>query len=148
MKTVWKDNLLMEPLSVRQATRTGTAVCLPGGVVDVSYPKSTTRRGRCQEGGMICPTLTRNAEGSILKYDGIMEMNDEKQKRRVYRIRKLTPRECFRLMGVNDEDIDKIQASGVSKSQQYKMAGNSIVVDCLYYIFRSLFTEQEKTTLF
>lgn len=55
------------------------------------------------------------------------------------RIRKLTPRECFRLMGVSDADIDKIQAAGISKSQQYKMAGNSIVVNCLSAIFRQLF---------
>ena len=58
-----------------------------------------------------------------------------------YRIRKLTPRECFRLMGVTEADIDKIQQSGVSQSQQYKMAGNSIVVDCLYHMFRKMFTE-------
>ena len=58
-----------------------------------------------------------------------------------YRIRKLTPRECFRLMGVTETDIDKIQQSGVSQSQQYKMAGNSIVVDCLYHLFRKMFTE-------
>ena len=56
-----------------------------------------------------------------------------------FRIRKLTPRECFRLMGVSDADIDKIQAAGISKSQQYKMAGNSIVVNCLSAIFRQLF---------
>lgn len=55
------------------------------------------------------------------------------------RIRKLTPRECFRLMGVNDRDIDKIQAAGISKSQQYKMAGNSIVVNTLAAIFKNLF---------
>ena len=59
------------------------------------------------------------------------------------RIRKLTPRECFRLMGVTEADIDKIQQSGVSQSQQYKMAGNSIVVDCLYHLFRKMFTETE-----
>ena len=43
-----------------------------------------------------------------------------------YRIRKLTERECFRLMGVCEEYIDLIQAAGISRSQQYKMAGNSI----------------------
>lgn len=58
-----------------------------------------------------------------------------------YRIRKLTPRECFRLMGVSETNIDKIQQSGVSQSQQYKMAGNSIVVDCLYHLFRKMLTE-------
>jgi DNA (cytosine-5)-methyltransferase 1 len=59
------------------------------------------------------------------------------------RIRKLTPRECFRLMGVDDADIDKIQASGISNSQQYKCAGNSIVVDTLYHLFRKMFCETE-----
>lgn len=57
------------------------------------------------------------------------------------RIRKLTTRECFRLMGVDDADIDKIQAAGISKSQQYKMAGNSIVVHVLHQIFHALFIE-------
>lgn len=63
-----------------------------------------------------------------------------------YRIRKLTPRECFRLMGVSEEDIDNIQQSGISKTQQYKMAGNSIVVDVLYHIFRKLFIDKKQET--
>ena len=61
-----------------------------------------------------------------------------------FRIRKLTPRECFRLMGVDDKDIDKIQAAGVSNSGQYKLAGNSIVVDVLFHIFRKMFIETEQ----
>lgn len=67
-------------------------------------------------------------------------------KGKIFKIRKLTPRECFRLMGVDDDDIDKIQASGISNSAQYVMAGNSIVVDVLYHIFRKMFIEtgQEK----
>ena len=56
-----------------------------------------------------------------------------------YRIRKLTPRECFRLMGMRDDDIDKIQEAGISNTQQYKLAGNSIVVDVLEAIFKNLF---------
>lgn len=55
------------------------------------------------------------------------------------RIRKLTPRECFRLMGMNDYDIDKIQQAGISNTQQYKLAGNSIVVNVLEAIFKELF---------
>lgn len=58
-----------------------------------------------------------------------------------FRIRKLTPRECFRLMGVDDEDIDKIQAAGISNSNQYRLAGNSIVVDVLFHLFRKMFIE-------
>ena len=61
-----------------------------------------------------------------------------------FRIRKLTPRECFRLMGVDDSDIDKIQAAGISNSGQYKLAGNSIVVDVPYHIFRKMFIEAEE----
>lgn len=68
------------------------------------------------------------------------------------RIRKLTPRECGRLMGVSDADIDKIQQAGISDSQQYKMYGNSIVVDTLVNgIFKPLFAReetQEELTLF
>ena len=68
-----------------------------------------------------------------------------------YRIRKLTPRECFRLMDVCESDIDKIQASGVSESQQYKLAGNSIVVSVMALTFKNLFSKemvQEQLTLF
>ena len=56
-----------------------------------------------------------------------------------YRIRKLTPRECFRLMGMRDDDISKIQQAGISNTQQYKMAGNSIVINVLEGIFKKLF---------
>lgn len=69
-----------------------------------------------------------------------------------FSIRKITPRECFRLMAVSDTDIDKIQAAGISKSQQYKLAGNSIVVDVLEAIFRKMFidpsNEDAQLTLF
>ena len=60
-----------------------------------------------------------------------------------FRIRKLTPRECFRLMDVEESDIDTIQSSGVSNSAQYRLAGNSIVVNVLYHIFRKMFVETE-----
>lgn len=57
-----------------------------------------------------------------------------------YRIRKLTPRECFRLMGFTDEEFDRI--SGISNTQLYKMAGNSIVVNVLMAIFKELFNKK------
>ena len=59
------------------------------------------------------------------------------------KLRKLTPRETFRLMGVKDVDIDKIQALGFGNERQYKLAGNSIVVDVLANIFKELFKEEE-----
>ena len=60
-----------------------------------------------------------------------------------YSIRKLTPRECGRLMGVADEDITKMEKVN-SNSQLYKQFGNSIVVDVLCAIFKQLNIEQEK----
>ena len=57
-------------------------------------------------------------------------------------IRKLTPRECWRLMGVKDEQFDRLH--DISNSQLYKMAGNSIVVDVLEAIFRNLFSPEIK----
>lgn len=66
-----------------------------------------------------------------------------------FRIRKLTERTCFRLMGVDDKDIDKIQEAGISRSAQYQLAGNSIVVDVMVNIFDQLFYPmQESDTLF
>ena len=56
-------------------------------------------------------------------------------------VKKLSPRESFRLMGLDENSIDKIQQAGISKTQQYKMAGNSIVVNVLYHIFRKMFVD-------
>lgn len=53
-------------------------------------------------------------------------------------IRRLTPLECFRLMGFDDEDYQKIKELKISDTQAYKMAGNSIVVNCLTEIFKKL----------
>lgn len=61
-----------------------------------------------------------------------------------YWIRKLTPRECFRLMDVPEHLIDRLLSAGISNSQLYKLAGNSIVVAVLYHIFRKMFTETAK----
>lgn len=70
-------------------------------------------------------------------------------------VRKLTEKECFRLMGVPDEDIDKMRTCGISRSAQYKLAGNSIVAGrgekdengnfdgVLFNIFRKMFIDTE-----
>lgn len=55
-----------------------------------------------------------------------------------YRIRKLTPKECWRLMGFTDADVDKAVAVGISNAQLYKQAGNSIVVQVLEAIFKQM----------
>jgi len=60
------------------------------------------------------------------------------------RIRKLTPLECYRLMGFDDEDVDKCRTAGVSNSQIYKTAGNSIVVHVLEHIFRQMLPDKKR----
>ncbi len=104
-----------------------------------------------QIGNIVCEKGFSNPQrGRVYDIDGLSPNIDtfqgggrEPKIVQNYRIRKLTPRECFRLMGVSEEDIDKIQASGVSKTQQYKMAGNSIVVDVLLHIFRKMFINKK-----
>ena len=59
-----------------------------------------------------------------------------------YKIRKLTPLECYRIMGFSDTDFINAQKT-ISDSQLYKQAGNSIVVNVLESIFRNLFLEEE-----
>lgn len=53
------------------------------------------------------------------------------------RVRKLTERECFRLMGVKDEDFDRV-AKNQSKSSLYHLAGDSIITNCLMAIFKEM----------
>lgn len=112
-------------IQIPQATKKGYIECEQNGVADLSYPTSTTRRGRVQDNGNISPTLTAS-ETNICKIESLI------------RIRKLTPKECFRLMGFSDNDFTKAEKV-VSNSQLYKQAGNSIVVDVLYYILAELY---------
>ena len=111
---------------IPQATKQGYIECEVGGVADLSYPNSKTRRGRVQDGEKISPTITATETG-ICKIESPI------------RIRKLTPMECFRLMGFSDQDFDAAKNAGISNSQFYKQAGNSIVVDVLYYIYVELY---------
>lgn len=95
--------------------------------------------GNPQAGGVysscgVCPTLNTMQGGN--RQPKITEQ---------YRIRKLTPRECWRLMGVRDYQFDKLH--DISNSQLYKLAGNSIVVDVLMEIFRNLFIPGVKMTV-
>lgn len=112
-------------IAIRQATKKGYIECELGGVADLSYPESKIRRGRVQENGQICPTITATETG-VCRIESPI------------RIRKLTPKECFRLMGFSDENFEAAEKM-VSNSQLYKQAGNSIVVDVLYYILVELY---------
>lgn len=81
----------------------------------------------------LSPTITTGGG------DKVPNFVDEKDNR--YYIRRLTPRECGRLMGVSDEDIDKM-AEVNSDTQLYKQFGNSIVVDVMCAMFKNLNIEQ------
>lgn len=113
-------------VKIKQATKEGTIKCKVGGCYDASYPNSKTRRGMVQNDGDVVPTITASNSENI----NVIET--------VYRIRKLTPRECWRLMGYTDADFEKAQAAGVSNSQLYKQAGNAIVKQVLMAIFAKL----------
>lgn len=125
---------MIKSVKIRQATKEGTVIWNVGGVADLSFPASKTRRGRVQgNGGDICPTLMANNQ-DLFKLEA-----DEVQK---YRIRKLTPRECWRLMGFSDEDFEA--AAGVnSNTQLYAQAGNSIVVNVLEAIFGRMVDQRD-----
>lgn len=103
----------------------------------------------CLMGGVSgCVTTFATKDNLVCEIYNNMENNNqinlpEELRGKKFRIRKLTPRECFRLMGVDDKDIDKIQWAGLSNSAQYKLAGNSIVVDVLFHLFRKMFIETE-----
>lgn len=118
LTTVQKDNLLLEkPL-------------LLGGVGKENEFGSQYRQGNRVYSSDACAMalnsqLVGNAGGNSYLYNV------------GYRIRKLTPRECGRLMGVSDEDIDKMAAVN-SNTQLYKQFGNSIVVDVMCAMFKNL----------
>lgn len=80
----------------------------------------------------IAPTQTSNCGGSASSAT-VYKKNSE------FKIRKLTPKECWRLMGFSDQDFNKAQTTGLSNTQLYKQAGNSIVVPVLEEIFKNLF---------
>lgn len=80
----------------------------------------------------IAPTQTLNCGGSASSAT-VYKKNSE------FKIRKLTPKECWRLMGFSDQDFNKAQTTGLSNTQLYKQAGNSIVVPVLEEIFKNLF---------
>lgn len=119
---------VVEPLHIREATKKGYVEAYLYDSVNLEQPNSKTRRGRV--GNQVSNTLLCSCNVGVVASD--------------YRIRKLTPRECWRLMGVKDEQYDKLY--DISNTQLYKMAGNSIVVDVLMGIFKNLFLSDEGTS--
>lgn len=147
----------METIKIGQATKKGYIECVRGGVADFSFPSSKLRRGRVQGGGNISPTLMavndcggirrveieERKEPMLIGKDGTKATNEEisefakQYTGKKYRIRKLTPLECYRLMGVSDENAKKMLKVN-SNTQCYKQAGNSIVVPVLMALFSQM----------
>lgn len=118
---------LETPVKVNVANKKGYEEANPGDYVNITYPGSKTKRGRVGNG--VAHTLTCGDGNAVITEN--------------VRIRKLTPRECLRLMGWKDEQIDKIVAAKISGTQQYRQAGNGIVVQVLESIFKALFLSEE-----
>ena len=112
----------LEPkIRVKEATKQGYAEAEIGDSVNLSHPNSKTRRGRV--GKQIANTLLTGESQGVVEPD--------------FRIRKLTPRECWRLQGFPDWAFDKAQEVN-SNSQLYKQAGNSVTVNVIEVIAREL----------
>ena len=112
----------LEPkIRVKEATSQGYAEAEIGDSVNLSHPNSKTRRGRV--GKQIANTLLTGESQGVVEPD--------------FRIRKLTPRECWRLQGFPDWAFDKAQEVN-SNSQLYKQAGNSVTVNVITAIAKEL----------
>lgn len=108
-------------IRVREATKQGYAEASVGDSVNLSHPNPKTRRGRVGE-GVANTIVTGDSQGVVTPN---------------FRIRKLTPRECWRLQGFPDWAFDKAQEVN-SNSQLYKQAGNSVTVNVIKEIARYL----------
>lgn len=112
----------LEPkIRVKEATSKGYAEAEVGDSVNLSHPNSKTRRGRI--GKQVANTLLTGESQGVIEPD--------------FRIRKLTPRECWRLQGFPDWAFDKAQEVN-SNSQLYKQAGNSVTVNVIAAIAKEL----------
>lgn len=106
---------------IKEATPKGYAEAEIGDSVNLSHPNSKTRRGRV--GKQVANTLLTGESQGVVEPD--------------FRIRKLTPRECWRLQGFPDWAFDKAQEVN-SNSQLYKQAGNSVTVNVIAAIAKEL----------
>lgn len=98
--------------------------------------------GRIYDESGASPALRANSGGHNEIKIAATEQKDNVVGEPSRRIRKLTPRECWRLMDFDDEDFDRAAAVN-SKTQLYKQVGNSIVVNCLVAIFGQMIEGKE-----
>ena len=111
---------LTQGIKVRNGTKQGYQLAEVGDSVDLSYPSSLTRRARVGRG--IAHNLSCSCQMGAVVWNG-----------RVVKIRKLTPKECFRLQGFSDDLFEKAKAVN-SDAQLYKQAGNGVTVPVVYAI--------------
>lgn len=116
-------------IPIKTNNQKGYEEAYPGDSVNIAYPTSNTRRGRVGHG----TSQTIDTAGGELQ-GGV----EEPKKTPHFRIRKLTERECFRLMGMADEDSAKLIATQ-NKTSLYHLAGDSIVTTVLMAIFGEMF---------
>lgn len=114
-------------IKVINATRVGYALGSHGDGIDFAYLKSKTRRGRVQPQR----SHTLNTQGNTL---GVIIYDDG------FKFRRMTPLEWWRLMGISDEDYYKARKTDVTDFIIQGQAGNAIVVDVLYHLFKNLLT--------
>ena len=112
--------ILTQAIKVRNGTKQGYQLAVVGDSVDLSYPSSLTRRARVGRG--IAHNLSCSCQMGAVVWNG-----------RVVKIRKLTPKECFRLQGFSDDLFEKAKAVN-SDAQLYKQAGNGVTVPVVYAI--------------
>lgn len=124
-------------IEIKEATKKGYKEAYEGDGVYLNRPHQ--KRGVVQHQMIQTLKTSGNDVGVVVKEPSIMFDLDNRMIGNLpnhLRIRKLTPLECFRLMGFDDEDFNKI--TGISNTQLYKQAGNSIVVDVLKHLFIEL----------
>ena len=112
--------ILTQGIKVRNGTKQGYQLAEVGDSVDLSYPSSLTRRARVGRG--IAHNLSCSCQMGAVVLNG-----------RVVKIRRLTPKECFRLQGFSDDLFEKAKAVN-SDAQLYKQAGNGVTVPVVYAI--------------
>lgn len=112
--------ILKQGIKVRNGTKQGYQLANIGDSVDLSYPSSLTRRARVGKG--IAHNLSCSCQMGAVVWNG-----------RVVKIRRLTPKECFRLQGFSDDLFEKAKAVN-SDAQLYKQAGNGVTVPVVYAI--------------
>lgn len=124
MNTAVLEVAEQEGIKVRNGTKKGYQVANIGDSVDLSYPRSRTRRARVGKG--LAHNLSCGGQMGAVVWKG-----------KTVKIRRLTPKECFRLQGFTDELFEKACAVN-SDAQLYKQAGNGVTVSVVFAIGKAI----------